>query len=263
MFDKYGAVNLEELREKVPRLRIANEVAEQQKFFHWELEFSDVFENRGGFDLVVGNPPWIKLEWNEEAVLGDRQPLFAVKKFTATQTAKVREELLCNTASHILYFTEYESMTGQQAFMNAVCNYPLLKGQQTNLFKCFLPQAWEFGNSNGVSSFIHPDGIFDDPKGGIFREKLYPHLRYHFKFQNEHNLFDIMHTRSYSLNIYGAPQKQISFDCIFDLYEPETIDFCYAGNSTKQVPGYKDKNGDWNTEGHQDRIINVSRKQLS
>ncbi len=261
-YGKYGAVNLDQLRTDFPRLRIANEVAEQQKFFHWELEFSDVFESRGGFDLVVGNPPWIKLEWNEEAVLGDRQPLLAVKKFTATQTTKIREELLHDMETHALYFTEYESMTGQQAFMNAICNYPLLKGQQTNLFKCFLPQAWEFGNSNGVSSFIHPDGIFDDPKGSIFREELYPHLRYHFKFQNEHNLFDIMHTRSYSLNIYGAPRKQISFDCIFDLYEPETIDSCYAGNSTRPVPGYKDKNGDWNTEGHQDRIISVSRKQL-
>ena len=89
-YGKYGAVNLDQLRADFPRLRIANEVAEQQKFFHWELEFADVFESRGGFDLVVGNPPWIKLEWNEEAVLGDRQPLLAVKKYTATQVTQIR-----------------------------------------------------------------------------------------------------------------------------------------------------------------------------
>ena len=96
-YGMYGAVNLDQLRADFARLRIANEIAEQQHFFHWELEYSDVFETRGGFDLVVGNPPWIRLEWNEEAVMGDREPRLAVKKFTAAQTAKIREELLKDT----------------------------------------------------------------------------------------------------------------------------------------------------------------------
>ena len=43
---------------------------------------------------------------------------------------------------------------------------------KTNLYKCFLPQAWYFGSETGVSAFVHPDGIFDDPKGGLLRKKL-------------------------------------------------------------------------------------------
>ena len=35
------------------------EVADQQGFFHWELDFATVFA-RGGFDLQVGNPPWVR-----------------------------------------------------------------------------------------------------------------------------------------------------------------------------------------------------------
>jgi hypothetical protein len=38
--------------------RALEEIAEQHRFFHWHLEFADVFA-RGGFDLVLGNPPWI------------------------------------------------------------------------------------------------------------------------------------------------------------------------------------------------------------
>ena len=188
-YGKYGAVNLDQLRADFPRLQIANEVAEQQKFFHWELEFSDVFESRGGFDLVVGNPPWIKMEWNEQAVLGDRQPLFAVKKFTSTQTIHYRSQELKDSNTYYLYFNEYESITGQLDFLNSVSNYPLLKGQQTNLFKCFLPQAWMFCNEHGITSFIHPEGVFDDPKGQILRQSLYARLRYHFQFINEKLLF--------------------------------------------------------------------------
>ncbi len=187
-YGKYGAVNLDKLWEDFPRLRIANEIAEQQHFFHWELEFSDVFEERGGFDLVLGNPPWIKMEWNEQAVLGDRQPLFAVKRFTATQTTQHRTRELKDEDTYALYLNEFVGMTGQQAYLNAVTNYSFLKGQQTNLYKCFLPQAWIFCNQDGVAAFIHPDGVFDDPKGKELRKALYPKLRYHFQFENENKL---------------------------------------------------------------------------
>lgn len=130
-YGKYGAVNLDQLRADFPRLRIANEVAEQQKFFHWELEFSDVFEERGGFDLVVGNPPWIKLEWNEISVLGDWEPLFPVKKVKAPEIQKEqRKEVLERQDNLVLYYREYETIMGELLFFNAVTNYPLLKGQQ-------------------------------------------------------------------------------------------------------------------------------------
>ena len=75
--DGLGAVNLTQLRNLYPELKIANEVAEQQHFMHWEIEFADLFYERGGFDLVLGNPPWIKVEWNETTLVAFQllQPL--------------------------------------------------------------------------------------------------------------------------------------------------------------------------------------------
>ena len=140
--DTYGVntiVDIPKLRKENERLNLAYEISEQNHFMHWELEFADLFAERSGFDLVIGNPPWIKMEWNEQSVLSDRQPMFAVKKMTATQTAQHRREALQILLLKELYFAEYESMTGQQNFLNALANYSLLKGQQTNLFKCFLP----------------------------------------------------------------------------------------------------------------------------
>lgn len=262
-YGKYGAVNLDQLRADFPRLRIANEVAEQQKFFHWELEFADVFESRGGFDLVVGNPPWIKLEWNEEAVLGDRQPLLAVKKFTATQTTHIREQLMKDTATHALYFSEYEGVSGQQAFLGSRQNYPDLAGA-INLYKCFLPQAWGFGNGSGVAAFVHPEGVYDDPRGGALRRTLYAKLRKHFMFANELKLFaEVDHHTTFSLNVYGGPLRggSVSFDTLHNLYSVETIDQCYDGSISGPVPGIKDEN-EWCTQGHPDRIIHIGQREL-
>lgn len=266
IIDTYGTdtiVDIPRLRKENPRLDLATRIAEQNKFMHWELEFADLFAERGGFDLIIGNPPWIKIEWNEQSVLSDTHPMFAVKKLSATQTTHKRAEALENTVTRKMYFSEYEMLSGEQAFLNAVQNYADLKGQQTNLFKCFLPQSWMFSGKSGVAAFVHPEGVYDDPKGGALREKLYPRLRYHFQFANERKLFpEVDHHTQFSLNVYGGP-LMVSFDTISNLYDAKSIVECYEGDATATIPGIKDENGDWNVKGHPDRIIHVTKKELA
>ena len=255
-------VNLDELCALLPRLKLARTIAQQNHFMHWELEFADVFAERGGFDLMIGNPPWIKIEWNEQGVLADANPMFAVKKLTATQTTHERQTALENAHTHSMYFAEYEMLSGEQNFLNAVQNYPVLKGQQTNLFKCFLPLSWEKTNESGIAAFVHPEGVYDDPKGGALREMLYPRLRYHFQFANERKLFpEVHHHTQFSLNVYGGP-LMVSFDTISNLYDAKSIAECYQGEASAPIPGIKDANGDWNTTGHPDRIIHVTQREL-
>jgi hypothetical protein len=270
-YGKFGAVNLDLLRgigkdvqpgTMASRLRIANQVAGQQHFFHWELEFADVFEERGGFDLVVGNPPWILLGWNEQAVIGDTQPQFIIKDLSASETAEVRTDALKDPKTYSEYLSEYASMSGQQSFMNAAQNYALLKGMKTNLFKCFLPQAWEFGGKDGIIAYVHPDGVYDDPKGGVLRAVLYPKLRRHFQFTNEYKLFEgVDHHTSFSLNVYRNSSSR-TFDTIGNLFGTETIEECYDTSIKGAVPGIKDENGNWNLHGHPDRLIRVGEREL-
>lgn len=258
---KNTEVDIPFLCKKFPRLAIARDIADANKFMHWELEFADVFADKGGFDLVIGNPPWVKLEWKEQNVLSDKNPMFAVKKLTATQTTTHRENALKSKGTYALYFSEYESMTGQQNFLNAIENYAALKGQQTNLYKCFLPQAWLFGSIDSVSAFVHPDGVFDDSKGAVLRKILYPKLKQHFQFLNEKKLFDgVSHNLSFSLNVYSNMVSE-TFDAIFDLFEPSTIEECYSLPASKDI-GLKDNSGNWNIKGAKNRIVTFGEKEL-
>ena len=212
-----GVVDIPKLCAQQPRLATVRDIARKNRFMHWELEFADLFAERGGFDLIIGNPPWIKIEWNEQGVLSDSHPMFAVKNLSANQTTQHRERALENPTTKAMYFEEYESMSGMQTFLNAVGNYLSLKGQQTNLFKCFLPQAWVFNSKAGVSAFVHPEGVYDDPRGGALREKSYARLRKHFMFANERKLFsEVHHHTQFSLNVYGGPLMP-SFDSISNL----------------------------------------------
>lgn len=265
IIDTYGTdtvVDIPRLRKENPRLDLAARIAEQNKFMHWELEFADLFATRGGFDLIIGNPPWIMLGWNEQDVLSDKQPMFAIKKLSAAQTTEHRENTLKDFTTRKLYFSEYESMAGEQNFLNALQNYPLLVGMKANLYKCFLPLAWGKSCESGVAAFVHPEGVYDDPQGGALREKLYPRLRYHFQFANERKLFpEVDHHTTFSLNVYGGP-LMVSFDTISNLYDAKSIVECYKVDATAMIPGIKDENGDWNVKGHPDRIIHVTKKEL-
>jgi hypothetical protein len=162
---------------------------------------------RGGFDIVLGNPPWIKVEWNEQALLSDFDPRFAIRRLSAKQTADQRNAVL--TAIPLAradYLAECVATEGMGEFLNAVQNYPLLKGQQSNLYKCFLPVVWQVGR--GVQALLHPEGPYDDPKGGLLREGMYRRLRAHYQFENQLLLFaEVHHNTKFSINVY-APERE-------------------------------------------------------
>ena len=254
LFPGQSEVDIDNLCTLFPRLALVREIAEQNHFMHWELEFADLFAERGGFDLIIGNPPWVCLRWNEQDLLSDNNPVFAVKKLTATETAQQRDEALENSVTRKQYFSEYQSLAGEQLFLGAMSNYSDLIGMKSNLYKCFLPQAWYFSSQMGVFAFVHPDGVYDDPKGGVLRKKLYPRLKYHFRFSNELRLFpEVDHHTGFSLNVY-CNKMNLGFDSIVNLYAANTIEQCFDKSIKGSIPSIKDDNGNWNTKGHPGRI---------
>ncbi len=262
-----GELNLEKLFKNpfFATLNIANALGQQYRFFHWELAFADIFAQRGGFDITLGNPPWRKVEWQEGGVLGDYNPRFVLHKLSAKQLTDEREEAFARSPQlEQAWFTELAEAEGSQAFLNAIQNYPQLKGVQTNLYKCFLPRAWANVNEQGVSGFLHPEGIYDDPKGGVFRRGVYQRLRAHFQFQNQRILFPIGDRVKFSTNVYGPTREEPSFNNIANLFVPQTIDASFAHDGKGTVGGIKDdETGDWNQVGHRDRIIEIGQHELA
>ncbi|EPF3869433.1 hypothetical protein ACSR91_004675, partial [Escherichia coli] len=214
-----------------------------------------------------------KVEWQEAGVLGDYEPEFVLRKLSASKLATLRVDTFNQIpALEAAWRSEYEGCEGMQNFLNAQQNYPVLRGVQTNLYKCFLPQAWRLGTEKGVAGFLHPEGIYDDPKGGQLRAAVYPRLRAHFQFANAYLLFNEVHDQTrFGINVYGPYQQSISFVSMANVFLPQTIDASFAHkNYSEQVPGIKFDSALeagssvlWNNNGHNSRLINVGSKELT
>ena len=272
-----GELNLEKLFRNpfFNTLAIANQLGEQYRFFHWELAFADIFAKRGGFDITLGNPPWLKIEWKESGILGDFNPAFVLHNLTAKQLTEEREEAFRRYPGlRAAWFSEYEESEGTQGFLNATATYPELRGVQTNLYKCFLPMAWKHSSEHGVAGFVHPEGIYDDPKGGSFRKDVYRRLRLHCQYQNEFGLFEGTNDHGrmrFGTHVYGKPLEVPDFLSINNLYHPSTVDACFAHDGKGIVGGIKEELVEadgkvttrWNTNGHRDRIIEIGQHELA
>ncbi len=113
----------------------------------------------------------------------------------------------------------------------------------------------------GVTGYLHPEGPYDDPKGGTLREVVYARLRSHFQFQNQKMLFPIGRRVKYSINIYAAPQT-VAFDQLANIFAVSTIDASYLHDGIGMSGGIKNADNEWDISGHRDRIIPITDKEL-
>lgn len=257
-----GAVSLHEVLVKTPWLQVAERVAAQQGFFHWELDFATVFA-RGGFDLQVGNPPWVRPRSDVEALLAEGDPWWQlVVKATQAQLSKKREETLQREGIPALLVDGTSDVAIIAAFVGAPQNYPHLEGLQPDLYRCFMEQTWRGSSRRGIVGLIHPETHFTDEKAGRLRAESYSRLRRHWQFINELHLFEIHNLVSYGVHIYGQAEKT-GFVMASSLYHPDTIERSYSHDGSGEEPGLKDYDGNWDLRAHRSRIITVDDNTLA
>jgi len=246
-----------------PWLIHCRSIAEQQGWFHWELEYAPVFL-RGGFDIQVGNPPWVRPRWSDDQCLAEDDPWFGVTEEISEDERRIRRNvLLAGPTDRARYLAERAENEAMNAVMGAVSREPLLAGQQNNLYLLFITGTWRRANAMGATALIHPEGHLGDPKAGVLRSGCYLRLRRHWHFINELMLFkEISHTREYGIHIYGTAQPAANFIQAAFLYHPSVVDRSLTHDGTGELPGRKLATGEWDLRPHAQRLVNVTTDTL-
>jgi len=248
------------------RLTIVDRVRRQQHFFHWELSCAHIFHERAGFDLVVGNPPWIKLQFEEADLFSEIEPKILVrsKEYSADKVGKIMVEYIDRHHEwKPFYVQEAAIVDATKNILNSPQTYAYLQGLQPNLFLCFVVHSWELCNTDAMIGFIHPDDFYSSPKAGLLKSEVYQRLRYHFQFQNELLLFtEIKDRKIYSINIYGS-KRSVAFDHICNIFSPKALPECYDGQHRTTPPeGIKNEKGQWSVKGHPERVLHITEHEL-
>ena len=261
----FRETNVEALIENFDWLKTSVEVAERERFVHFDLIFADVMKARGGFDVIVGNPPWAKLSWNEADIIADIDPMYVVRKLTANQARAAKEQALINPKNLSKFLTSYVSAKGAQAIISSAQMQPHAGGGANNIYRCFVDLSFRLISPLGVAGLIHEDGHLAETKGGTFRKSWYARALKHFNFSNQitaKNFSEVLHTKFFSLNVYRGYEGPVQFDQFTNAFTASQVEDSYSHDGAGEIPGIK-HNGKWDTRPHKSRIIIVDDGFLS
>jgi hypothetical protein len=225
------------------------QAAKDFRFFHWHLRFGEVME-KGGFDCVLGNPPW-------EMVQVDPQEWFASRnsQISIAKTSAIRSNLIGELASSDpALFREYElavaANNGSQGFFHSSGRFPSSSIGRLNLAYLFTEAVMNIVSRDGRAGMIVPSGISTDSfTQSLFRAIVESGLVSLYSFENEDFIFsNVHHSFRFTLLTLG---KTANSSFAFFLRRPDDIarigkifsmsnrDFDIINPNTKNCPVFR------------------------
>jgi hypothetical protein len=181
-------------RKKPQQVGTAQAMAQRVRFFHWHLEFPEIFEN-GGFDVVLGNPPWERIKLQEEEFFATRDSVIAKAINKAA-----RQQLINDLKrSNPVLWNEFENAKRQPdsegKFIRESGRFGLTAVGDINTYALFAEFAYCYVSPNGGVGLILPTGIVTDDTTKAFFQSLVKteSLSAVIGFENEAFIFPAVH----------------------------------------------------------------------
>jgi len=169
----------------------ATKIAEQQRFFHWELEFPEVFgQSSSGFDCILGNPPWDVHQAEERSWFLARD-----KSIASAPPSKRKEKIEALEEENPELFAEWEEyqnrIESDNEFMNDSGRFDLTSKGKLNLYSLFTEHSRDIINSQGRVGIVVQSGIVTDYYNRDFFKDLIEKQQLHslYDFENRERLF--------------------------------------------------------------------------
>lgn len=200
--DLFDVMNdLEETKQGIREL--AARLSEEYSFFHWPVEFPEVFA-KGGFDCVVGNPPWDRIKLQEKEFFSQRIPAIADASNKAARDKMIKALATGNVFERQVYADFEHALHNADATSNIVhykdfddCRFALTGTGDVNLYALFAELNYRLRNERGTAGFVCPSGIATDDSTKVFFGEIASKgmLRSLYDFENRDNLFPTVDSR--------------------------------------------------------------------
>ena len=211
----------------------AKAMAERESFLHWEVAFPGVWSGwdnaqpEGGFDAVIGNPPWDKIKLQEVEWFATRSPDLALASTAAARKAGIQQ--LRKTGAPLV--DEFDMAKNQAETLGKLIRnsgqYPLLSSGDINLYSLFVERAISLVNARGMVGLLTPSGIYADLTAAPFFKSISTNGRLAslFDFENRKIFFKDVHASfKFCALIFGGQKREFAeTQCAFFLHDSEKV----------------------------------------
>lgn len=227
-------------------------MAEEQRFFHWCVEFPEVFAANKGFDVMCGNPPWDKLQMEEEKWFAGKDEDIVKAANQAERKEKIAKLQTSAPKLYEEFTTACNALTSQSNFVKNSGRFPLTAVGKLELSSLFAELCLSF--SKEAWGLVLPTGIAVNDSNKYFFSKLIDENRLMsiYSFENEEKLFDIHHSFKFCLltccGMKDTPHEVKGgfylrrVDHLLDprrIYTLKTSDFARLNPNTKTCPVFR------------------------
>lgn len=188
--------------------------------FHWGYEFDEIIETRGGFDVIIANPPWEIFKPQAKEFFAQYSELVTKNKMSIKDFEKQQAQILENPevqAAWLEYLSTYPHVS---AYYRSAPHYKnqisVVNGKKAgtdiNLYKLFTEQCYNLLRKDGECGLVIPSGIYTDLGTKQLREMLFEQTQITglFGFENRKTIFEGVDSRFkfVVLNFKKAGQTQ-------------------------------------------------------
>lgn len=227
-------------------------IAEEQRFFHWCVEFPEVFAANKGFDVMCGNPPWDKLQMEEEKWFAGKDENIVKAANQADRKKKIEKLHTVDADLYNEFIQACNGITSQSNFVKNSGRFPLTAVGKLELSSLFAELCLSF--TKEAWGLVLPTGIAVNDSNKYFFSKLIDENRLIslYDFENKEALFDIHRMFKFCLITAGKAQTEprtvsggfylTRIDHLLDprrIYTLRTDDFARLNPNTKTCPVFR------------------------
>lgn len=214
-------------------LRKARTLIEQERFLNWQVVFPGVWDKweepglAGGFDAVIGNPPWDRMKLQQVEWFADRK-----REIALAQRASDRKRLVANLESTNDPLAQDFALASERAATGVRMardggDYPLLSGGDLNLYSLFVERSMTIVKPNGMVGLLVPSGIASDKTAAPFFRSVATEGRLSalYDFENKKAFFPDVDSR-FKFCVFVASRSRLGkpAKCAFYLHSVDELD---------------------------------------
>ncbi len=152
----------------------ARSIADRERVLHWEAAFPGVWSGwqddrpKGGFDAVIGNPPWDQIEQPEVEWFALRDSAIALAPTGAARKALIQERRESGDPLTLRYETVRGNAAAMRVYVRSTGGYPFFSKGRINLYSLFVERAMNLVKPDGFVGLLTPSGIYADKTAAKF-----------------------------------------------------------------------------------------------